>query len=443
MREFIKVCVFFHLHFLLTCGSATLVCLIVLAVGIPSCTGKDSAIILPKIVAFVGETVLLPCNTTPTGDVPTVEWIKEGLFPDIAFLYRDGCETFEMKNLVFQYRTKLIRHELHSGNLSMLISNVQPKDRGTYQCVTRRNNKKQIISRLELVVGAVSEPRLSVVPGVGDELTLQCEARCWFPEPLIIFLDNQGNEMSAEDPRRKEDSPGCLTATRKVTLQTPTNRVTCRVHQPELNQTRYSEIWIPDACLRSCTVIVVICIVAMTSVVPVFFLIFLLAKKYCCTGEKQKSPVKDETIEEQTNENNERKPSTATMPPSESSNDSTSSLGISNIFPQTAESPHSNHNNNPKPEATSTSCPSIANSLSETTEEDLGPHSSTRTPAPDPVMKSSSQDSSSAFSINSNTLSIPSTHSKDVLNVTNKHRTSSVRSQRRSNNSQESEPLIG
>lgn len=72
--------------------------------------------------------------------------------------------------------------------------------------------------------GAVSEPKLYVVPGVGGGLTLQCEAKCWFPEPRITFLDAQGNEISAEDPKRDGNSPGCLTVTRRMTLHTASNR---------------------------------------------------------------------------------------------------------------------------------------------------------------------------------------------------------------------------
>ncbi|XP_026010818.1 putative butyrophilin subfamily 2 member A3 [Astatotilapia calliptera] len=223
----------------------------------------------PKIVAFVGETILLPCITTINSEVPTVEWTKEGLFPNTAFLYRDGCETFEMKNPVFQYRTNLIMHKLHDGNLSMVISNVQLNDSGNYQCAIRRNRKKKVITRLELFVGAVSEPKLYVVPGVGGGLTLQCEAKCWFPEPRITFLDNQGNEISAEDPKRDGNSPGVI----------------CRVQQPEINQIRDSEFYIPDEYLRSCTLNIVISVAVTILLVTITCALVYFIVKRCCSSE--------------------------------------------------------------------------------------------------------------------------------------------------------------
>ncbi|KAL4007410.1 hypothetical protein ACER0C_001262 [Sarotherodon galilaeus] len=268
--------------------------LLLLAAVLPSCTGlAASTVVAPKIIASVGETVLLPCSTTVSDDLPTVEWTKEGLFPNTAFLYRDGCETFEMKNPVFRYRTNLIRHKLHHGNLSMVMSNVQLNDSGNYQCAIWRNKKKKVITRLELFVGAVSEPKFSVVPNVGGGLTLQCEAKCWFPEPLITFLDNQGNEISAEDPRRSEESPGCLTITRRVTLQTATKRVTCRVHQPEITQTRDSEMYIPVSgeSLRSCTDILIITVVVTIFVAAV--IAFLVKKCQHYVGRQKSGPEKD------------------------------------------------------------------------------------------------------------------------------------------------------
>ncbi|XP_019210271.1 butyrophilin subfamily 2 member A1 isoform X3 [Oreochromis niloticus] len=410
MEQVNRVRVLFH-SLLLTCGSgrlffcasATHVLVFLLTAVLSSCRGIMLVETGPKIVAFVGETILLPCITTINSEVPTVEWTKEGLFPNTAFLYRDGCETFEMKNPVFQYRTNLIRHKLHDGNLSMVISNVQLNDSGNYRCAIRRNRKKKIITRLELFVGAVSEPKLSVVPGVGGGLTLQCEARCWFPEPTITFLDSQGNEISAEDPKRDGNSPGCLAVTRRVTLHTATNRVTCRVQQPEINQIRHSEIYIPVG--------------------------------------GQKPSVNGVSINQLPKEMDESTPSPDT-PPSESSNDSTSSPGISNPSnPSTLKSPQ--RNNNLKPETSTSSSRPNSDRLSQTTGGDSEPAGSTQNAAASSQTQRSSQDSNSALSANSDDVfSNSPSHSKELHFVSNARRGSTARPQRRHTHSPEAEPLI-
>lgn len=75
-----------------------------------------------------------------------------------------------------------------------------------------------------VLIGAASEPKLSVVSVETGAVTLQCEATCWLPQPEVMFLDNQGNNISAEDPKRDENNGRCFTVRRRVTLQTPTNR---------------------------------------------------------------------------------------------------------------------------------------------------------------------------------------------------------------------------
>ncbi|XP_031600262.2 butyrophilin subfamily 2 member A1-like isoform X1 [Oreochromis aureus] len=449
MEQVNRVRVLFH-SLLLTCGSgrlffcasATHVLVFLLAAVLSSCRGIMLVETGPKIVAFVGETILLPCITTINSEVPTVEWTKEGLFPNTAFLYRDGCETFEMKNPVFQYRTNLIVHKLHDGNLSMVISNVQLNDSGNYQCAIRRNRKKKIITRLELFVGAVSEPKLSVVPGVGGGLTLQCEARCWFPEPTITFLDSHGNEISAEDPKRDGNSPGCLAVTRRVTLHTATNRVTCRVQQPEINQIRDSEIYIPDEYLRSCTVNVVISIAVTILLVTITCaLVYFIVKRCCSSVGGQKLSVNGVSINQLPKEMNESTPSPDT-PPSESSNDSTSSPGISNPSnSSTQESPQ--RNNNLKPETSTSRSRPNSDRLSQTTGGDSEPAGSTQNAVASSQTQRSSQDSNSALSANSdNVFSNSPSHSKELHFVSNARCGSTARPQRRHTHSPDAEPLI-
>lgn len=229
-----------------------------------------------KIQALAGDTVVLPCHISVSDDIPTVEWSKEGLHPDIVFLYRDGCETHEMKNLDFQFRSNLFMNELKYGNISLRVTNVQLSDKGTYICKTLQKPHQQVVA-VELVVGAVSEPKLSAVPAVDGGKTLQCEANCWWPEPEITFHDEQGNNISAETQKSYLNSRGCFTVTRRATATT--NRVTCRVHQPQINQMRVTDIYMPDDSKISCTVIVII--VGLIIIILCFFTFFAYLYKKC------------------------------------------------------------------------------------------------------------------------------------------------------------------
>lgn len=206
-----------------------------------------------KVLAFAGGDVILPCSfkITARGGFPTVEWSKEGLQPDhIVFLYRNGCEDHAMKNPAFRYRTSFISKELQKGNISLRITGVKLSDAGKYQCKRLRGKAPHDVTAVELVVGAVSEPKLSVMSAEDGGVTLHCEANCWLPEPEIVFLDDQGKNIPADDPKRDEDARGCFTVRRRATLQDATNSVTCRVHQPETNQTRDTKMNIPG---RSCS----------------------------------------------------------------------------------------------------------------------------------------------------------------------------------------------
>ncbi|KAF3697681.1 Butyrophilin subfamily 2 member A1 Precursor [Channa argus] len=245
-----------------------------------------------KILAFAGETVILPCHISVQHDNPTVEWSKEGLNPNIIFLYRDGCETFEMKHPLFKYRTNLNMNKLKNGDISLIISNVKLKDAGKYQCVTLMKKKPHVIKTLELVVGAVSEPKLRFVSGVGDGATLQCEANCWFPEPEITFLDDQGNSIRADNAKRSHDSMGCFNVTARVTVQT--NRVTCRVHQPLYNKTRETETYIPAECLRSCKVEITITFL-VTLFASTCVCVAILCKKLNCVKKNLSGQSSDQS----------------------------------------------------------------------------------------------------------------------------------------------------
>ncbi|XP_035985523.1 selection and upkeep of intraepithelial T-cells protein 8 isoform X2 [Fundulus heteroclitus] len=178
-----------------------------------------------QVYAFAGGNTILPCILIPpaSADIPTVEWSKvvEGLKPSIVYLYRHGCETFAMKDPDFEYRTSLILRELQNGNFSLRISNVKLSDSGMYQCMIIQNNGTKEETKVELVVGSSSEPKLSVVSADGDGVTIECEALCWMPAPQMTILDNDGKRLTDEEPKQEQDPRGCYNTRQNVTLQNP------------------------------------------------------------------------------------------------------------------------------------------------------------------------------------------------------------------------------
>lgn len=112
----------------------------------------DSGASAVKILAVVGQTVILPCRKQVREEnVLHVEWKKDS---DTAFVYKDGCEAFGDKSDAFLYRTQLILKELKDGNMSLRLSDVRLSDAGTWTC---RRNQTQVDCTVELSVGTSAD----------------------------------------------------------------------------------------------------------------------------------------------------------------------------------------------------------------------------------------------------------------------------------------------
>ncbi|XP_034531947.1 putative butyrophilin subfamily 2 member A3 isoform X2 [Notolabrus celidotus] len=253
-----------------------------------------------SVSAVAGGAVLLPCHTDDSHDKLTVEWSKEGPPEVTVFLLRKGCENHEEKNPAYEFRTNLIMSELKNGNISLRISNVQLSDEGRYICKTIKgsSNGPQREGVILLTVVAASEPKLSVVPDGGGGVTLQCDAGCWFPKPEITFLDDHGNKISVDDPKEEFNYGGCFNITRRATLPTAVNRVACWVNLP--NMRRVAEIHIPDGCMRSCTVPVIIAVFVPLMVLCVACLAYFCKNRLGCL----KGPILPQLFNETTKSRN-------------------------------------------------------------------------------------------------------------------------------------------
>ncbi|XP_035985157.1 butyrophilin subfamily 1 member A1-like [Fundulus heteroclitus] len=222
--------------------------------GVLSSKGCFSANPTPEqILAFAGGNAILPCSLkTPSSDeVPTVEWSKEGLQPNVVFLYRNGFETFEMKNVAFEFRTNLFMREVTNGNVSLRISSVRLSDAGIYRCLILHVNQRRETTEVQLVVATVSDPKLSMEYDENQRVTVTCEATCWLPAPQMVIVDENENNITDSVEIRGGGTTECYTVWQRATVQSHTNRVVCRVEQPQTNQSRTTEILLSGHWLRS------------------------------------------------------------------------------------------------------------------------------------------------------------------------------------------------
>ncbi|XP_050925623.1 lamin-A-like [Lates calcarifer] len=238
------------------------------------------------IVATVGDDVILPCHLDPAEDVGTMilEWTRPDLKPIYVHMRRAGQDLVD-KHPSYKGRTSLFINELKHGNISLKLSKVKLSDGGTYHCFIPKLDKR---SSVELVVasGAASSPVISLSGTDSNRgaVVLECESKGWYPEPEVLWLDGEGNLLSAGPTETVRGPDDLYTVSSRVTVEKRhSNSFTCRVRQNKTNQTRETEIRIPDDFFKvqssSSSVIIGLAVSLAVCIVVILSLVFCLWKK--------------------------------------------------------------------------------------------------------------------------------------------------------------------
>ncbi|XP_051251123.1 butyrophilin-like protein 10 isoform X5 [Dicentrarchus labrax] len=248
------------------------------------CCGGQSQMLGPSqpIVAAVGDDIMLPCRLEPAVDVTdqTVEWTRPDLSPRFVHVWRDGVELEAKKHPSYVGRGSLSINKLKHGDISLRLYKVKLSDEGTYRCFIPTLNSE---SSVKLVVGAVSSLIISFLRTKTDEDTngvvLQCESNSWYPEPEVVWLDGEGNLLSAGPTETVRGPDDLYTVSSRVTVEKRhSNIFTCRVQQKDINQTRETHIQLPADLFMvqsSSAVRITICLaVCFIAVVAVFFVVW-------------------------------------------------------------------------------------------------------------------------------------------------------------------------
>uniref|UniRef100_A0A3Q2P346 Ig-like domain-containing protein n=1 Tax=Fundulus heteroclitus TaxID=8078 RepID=A0A3Q2P346_FUNHE len=87
-----------------------------------------------NIRAEPGQNVSLPCQIPSKKPDVFVKWTRPDLEPEYVFLFRDDQLDPELQNPSYQNRVDLQDRQMKDGDVSLVLENVMPNDRGTYEC---------------------------------------------------------------------------------------------------------------------------------------------------------------------------------------------------------------------------------------------------------------------------------------------------------------------
>ncbi|XP_054457910.1 butyrophilin subfamily 3 member A2-like [Anoplopoma fimbria] len=240
-----------------------------------NCCKGQSQVISPRlpIVAVAGDDIILPCHIKPAMDVAftTVEWTRPDLKPRFVHVWRSGQELLDDQHPLYKGRTSLFTNKLKSGDISLQLSKVKQSDKGTYRCFVPMLNKD---STVELVFGSVSSPEIDIYKASNGFL-LECKCNGWYIEPEVLWLDAEGNLLSAGPTETVRGPDDLYTVSSRVTVEKRhSNSFTCRVQQKNTNQTRETHISLSADLFKAqsssairISICLAVCIVAVVAVV--------------------------------------------------------------------------------------------------------------------------------------------------------------------------------
>ncbi|MBN3323584.1 BT1A1 protein, partial [Atractosteus spatula] len=74
-----------------------------------------------------------------------------------------------------------------------------------------------------------SQPSVSLHSTGGDQAQLLCRSEGWFPQPVVIWTDRDGNEVTSQPPTVDTDSQGLLSVSSYIPVKQESNIFSCLV----------------------------------------------------------------------------------------------------------------------------------------------------------------------------------------------------------------------
>uniref|UniRef100_A0AAX7VGF7 Ig-like domain-containing protein n=1 Tax=Astatotilapia calliptera TaxID=8154 RepID=A0AAX7VGF7_ASTCA len=260
------------------------------------------------VVALVDDDVILPCHVEPAEDVTAeiLEWTRSDMNPRFVHVWRSGQDLVNTRNPSYRGRASLFINELKRGNISLKLSKVKLSDEGTYECSIPLMEKKSFV---KLVVASHAARSLLIsLSGSGENrggVVLQCESAGWYPEPELLWLDGEGNLLSAGPAETLRGPDDLYTVSSRVTVEKRhSNNINCRVQQKQISKSRETHKHVPDEFfeLTSCSaapIVIALAVSLAVSIILILIGVFFIWRQNKTNVRRAHCPESDKTERDQ------------------------------------------------------------------------------------------------------------------------------------------------
>ncbi|XP_051899638.1 butyrophilin subfamily 3 member A1-like [Pristis pectinata] len=163
------------------------------------------------LVAVAGGDVVLECQLVPpiSASNMVVQWLKSGLDSPVH-VYRHGQDDPLAQHQDYRARTELFKDEMTRGNIALRIKNVRRFDEGRYICSVGAGTDNEQAAVELLVLGLGSEPQIQMKGYHGDGIRLVCKSSGWYPEPEILWVSEDGRNLTQAETRSYSNTEGLV-----------------------------------------------------------------------------------------------------------------------------------------------------------------------------------------------------------------------------------------
>ncbi|MBN3304795.1 BT1A1 protein, partial [Amia calva] len=186
------------------------------------------------VVVLAGEDAVLPCYLSPNISAEDMEirWFREiSVTPVCLFQYAQYDFSHQMPS--YKDRAELFPEELKKGNVSLRLKDVRGSDDGGYNCLVRSALMEEETHIKVLVKALGSQPSVSL-HSEGGQTRLECRSEGWYPEPVVIWTDRDGHDVTSPWKTRSErDSWGFLTVSSFIPVRQESSVFTCLIRSAE------------------------------------------------------------------------------------------------------------------------------------------------------------------------------------------------------------------